>query len=376
MLRKIFLTLVILLLISSRGFADGNDAAIKLTADSTNSDSIKISWTKLGDGTVYKLFKKEGDGDFNEIKANSYKIYYNSDWSEVYIHYGTKDGWTTAPGIKMNKETEGEYIDWYVYTIYGSPFVSLTFNNGNGDWDNNSGKNYKLDESGVYKKGRRMSAFERIADFTQSGFMNNEYNDISVKPYTAYQYKVVAYDQSGKLLGKSNVLSVTTLEKEFSIYPYLTWNSIAMSSTGIVINFETEDIGTVEVAYGTDQDNLVGAAVSEDKKIHHVEINGLQPDTTYYYEIQTDSLKGNIYNFKTSKNKPDNFAFALINDIQDGVDYNDPPRRWKEVADLLSQMIDMEQLDFIVAPGDLVSECSNIDWKIFLIKVRIFFPIL
>ncbi|MFJ2709001.1 carbohydrate binding domain-containing protein [Streptomyces sp. NPDC087428] len=65
------------------------------------------------------------------------------DWSAYSLHYAPDGGaWTAVPGVRM----EAACTDWVKKTVSlgSSPGLAATFNNGNGVWDNNSGKNYAL----------------------------------------------------------------------------------------------------------------------------------------------------------------------------------------------------------------------------------------
>lgn len=77
---------------------------------------------------------------FDEIK-----VFYarNASWETHNIHYGIGANWTSVPGVAMTETCDG----WLSYTITGTKgaeHVESVFNNGDSDWDNNGGVNYKL----------------------------------------------------------------------------------------------------------------------------------------------------------------------------------------------------------------------------------------
>ncbi|MBM2616475.1 alpha-amylase [Actinoplanes sp. LDG1-06] len=68
-------------------------------------------------------------------------VYYKppAAWSTVNIHYAADNGaWTTVPGISMDAACTG----WRKKELSATASLQITFNNGAGTWDNNSGRNY------------------------------------------------------------------------------------------------------------------------------------------------------------------------------------------------------------------------------------------
>ncbi|WP_299539271.1 carbohydrate binding domain-containing protein [uncultured Streptomyces sp.] len=64
-------------------------------------------------------------------------------WSSYRLHYAPDGGsWTTVPGTAMTAAC----TDWVKLTVPlgGAAGLAATFNDGNGVWDNNNGKNYAL----------------------------------------------------------------------------------------------------------------------------------------------------------------------------------------------------------------------------------------
>ncbi|MFJ6461283.1 carbohydrate binding domain-containing protein [Streptomyces sp. NPDC091387] len=78
--------------------------------------------------------------------GNTATVFYYTktrDWSAYSLHYAPDGGaWTAVPGVRM----EAACTDWVKKTVSlgSSAGLAATFNNGNGVWDNNSGKNYAL----------------------------------------------------------------------------------------------------------------------------------------------------------------------------------------------------------------------------------------
>ena len=77
-------------------------------------------------------------------------IYYVGYYSP-YIHYQVENGsWTNAPGYKMTATDEKDgYSHKYVINLGDKNYANVCFNDGNGNWDSNNGKNYRFNK-GTY----------------------------------------------------------------------------------------------------------------------------------------------------------------------------------------------------------------------------------
>ena len=81
---------------------------------------------------------------------NKVTIYYKG-YSTAYIHYQVENGsWTNAPGYKMTATNEKDgYSHKYVINLGDKNYANVCFNDGNGNWDSNNGKNYRFNK-GTY----------------------------------------------------------------------------------------------------------------------------------------------------------------------------------------------------------------------------------
>ena len=361
-----------------------------LEASKINSDSLKITWSvpETSDHNIYYQILRTNPitGIAKTIKGSVFEIYLNTKWETPHIHYGGLYGWTNPPGKKMEKVVSAipqELVNnspvdhknkgWFKYTIHDSPFTSVTFNDGDKIWDNNNGRNYTLNRSGIYRKIDN-GTIEKVADRPSKGFKGNKYLDYSISPSSEYIYQVIAYNNEGYIIAESNILTLKSLKKEISIYPYLTWNDPDNSISNIIINFQTSEPRPVVIEYGTEKNKLDMRVKGVTSKIHHIELHDLKSDTMYWYRICTDELKDHLFNFKTAKLNTYKFSFIILNDMQDGVDYNTPPRRWADIAHEVKKIMKKERISFIIAPGDLISNDSNINWKIFFDKGKDLLP--
>ena len=77
-------------------------------------------------------------------------IYYVGYYSP-YIHYQVENGsWTNAPGYKMTATDEKDgYSHKYVINLGDKNYANVCFNDGNGNWDSNNGRNYRFNK-GTY----------------------------------------------------------------------------------------------------------------------------------------------------------------------------------------------------------------------------------
>ena len=81
---------------------------------------------------------------------NKVTIYYKG-YSTAYIHYQVENGsWTNAPGYKMIATNEKDgYSHKYVINLSDKNYANVCFNDGNGNWDSNNGRNYRFNK-GTY----------------------------------------------------------------------------------------------------------------------------------------------------------------------------------------------------------------------------------
>ena len=81
---------------------------------------------------------------------NKVTIYYKG-YSTAYIHYQVENSsWTNAPGYKMTATDEKDgYSHKYVINLGDKNYANVCFNDGNGNWDSNNGRNYRFNK-GTY----------------------------------------------------------------------------------------------------------------------------------------------------------------------------------------------------------------------------------
>lgn len=92
------------------------------------------------------------------VKANDgtgLHVYFRTGWTAPYIHYSQGSSWTSVPGVKMT--ASADYVQfppeegWFRFDFAApAAYLEFVFNNGNGVWDNNGNKNYKISSAGTW----------------------------------------------------------------------------------------------------------------------------------------------------------------------------------------------------------------------------------
>jgi acid phosphatase type 7 len=146
---------------------------------------------------------------------------------------------------------------------------------------------------------------------------------------------------------------------EFAVKPFLQYGT----ESGMTVVWETtvETRGTLfwgEVSACRNQ-----VAQESNGFIHEIRIEGLKPDTQYFYRVKSEAgneaIDSEASTFQTACGKGRPIAFAVISDTQDN----------PVVAGKLSELAWAQRPQFVILPGDLVgSGRKKSDW------VEEFFP--
>lgn len=111
-----------------------------------NNNTSNYTFSSPGTYTVSNGTVTSGEPS----NTGSITVYYYTAWSSPNIHYQIGSGsWTSSPGVTMSSSSVTGYK---VITIDLGTNSTLTccFNDGNNNWDNNSGNNYYLSSTGTY----------------------------------------------------------------------------------------------------------------------------------------------------------------------------------------------------------------------------------
>jgi alpha-D-xyloside xylohydrolase len=80
-------------------------------------------------------------------------VLFQTSWSQPNIHYNAGGAWTTLPGVPMKPASfDDEFTaknGWFQFDVKASQ-LEFVFNDGNGVWNNNNDKNYKIVKDGAY----------------------------------------------------------------------------------------------------------------------------------------------------------------------------------------------------------------------------------
>jgi len=143
------------------------------------------------------------------------------------------------------------------------------------------------------------------------------------------------------------------IEPSFAVLvePYLQFATKA----SMTVMWQTSQTASSIVHYGStiSCDQTIEGNASE---IHEVVIEGLEPETQYFYRVESRSVGGTSYlsepaTFKTAVNQETPFAFAVISDTQGN----------PKVSGELAKLAWGQRPSFLLHPGDLVSTGKNRD---------------
>ena len=140
-------------------------------------------------------------------------------------------------------------------------------------------------------------------------------------------------------------------------------------TNSITVMWETDSNDQSRIEYGLTE-NLGNAQLGTAEtgngfsRIHTVTLDGLSPETRYFYKVVTTNVESEIFNFITPPNTHEDFSFVAMSDMQrDGGN----PNKFEEIVNegIITFLNDNysgdlpEDLGFIMIPGDLVPNGYN-----------------
>ncbi|MCR9244749.1 MAG: metallophosphoesterase [bacterium] len=146
-------------------------------------------------------------------------------------------------------------------------------------------------------------------------------------------------------------------EHRWIVRPYLQW----ATTTGMTVRWETSRPASSVVHFdddvdfegeGDDRIALFDQVVrgKEATRMHELRIDGLRPDTPYYYRVESADdlgrkLESPVLSFQTAPGSDGSFAFAVISDTQGN----------PNVSGAIAKQAWAMRPHFVLHPGDLVS---------------------
>lgn len=135
-----------------------------------------------------------------------------------------------------------------------------------------------------------------------------------------------------------------------TVKPYLQFGT----QDGMTVMWQTSRPGSSVVNYGPTSTCENELAASGEGPIHEVRIEGLEPETQYFYRtVTTDdagrSIESRVSTFSTAVRKETPFAFAIISDTQTNAD----------IAHRVATHAWAQRPSFLLHPGDLVETGTN-----------------
>lgn len=168
------------------------------------------------------------------------------------------------------------------------------------------------------------------------------------------------------------ILATTTTASSSSpedepAYVYLTYASPDPART-INVSWRTDENYVGAVRYDTESQNGAPGAYSYsaegaggvttakfDGYIHHVELTGLEPDTTYYFICgNSDYGWSEELSFKTAPVEKENIRFVVGGDSRWDARPDHPHPDWPEARDNISKLMASYNPDFVIFIGDYI----------------------
>ena len=173
--------------------------------------------------------------------------------------------------------------------------------------------------------------------------------DVSIYDIVATE-KWAAHDfDEGSELASAEVERRDDAELQFVVTPYLQF----VTQDSITVMWETNRPAKGRVRFGRD-DSTPHTATGEKSLMHEVKLADLEPQTPYFYRVESTDESGRtiaqpLISFQTANFEETPFAFGVIGDTQEN------PR----VSKILTDLLWMQRPNFVVVVGDLVDTGPN-----------------
>ena len=142
----------------------------------------------------------------------------------------------------------------------------------------NDGSQYHVVSDDTYVKQHSMS----LADLT---------------PETTYSLTVSSSDRHGNGPTTSEAITFTTLAAQDTTAPIIIGSPLIQNITHqhVVVRWQTSEPATTRLVIGTSSDAMDQVETKNGLKTqHNLPVTGLDPDTIYYFQVQTSDTEGNL----------------------------------------------------------------------------------
>lgn len=230
------------------------------TAAGQTSLSAGAYATQPGENTIYVVAKDQA-GNINYATAASTSFNAN----------------TSAPGIPLNidvadisvKSTQNWKlaVSWEVPTDEGAGVA-----------------NYK-----IYRALSENGSYSQVATTSGTSFVDTGLSAVT------YYYKIRACDSANNCGAYSSITSKLPTGRYTSPADLIGAPSVSVSTRKATITWTTDRTSDSKVQFGTSSGKyfVTEAAISDQVKVHKVEVTGLEAGTTYYYKAKWTDEDGN-----------------------------------------------------------------------------------
>lgn len=190
-------------------------------------------------------------------------------------------------------------------------------------------------------------------DFDEDHPLDGRLVDLWIAPHAQSAAEVATAHAARPEL--ASAASWTNTELGFLVEPYLTWPTLDAVSCLCETTVPSEV--TVGIRRDTETELTLHPS-TESARLHELRIEGLEPDTKYFYEVVARDAAGReirspLLSFRTAASPGKPFTFVVIGDTQ-----SQP-----EVVARCSELAHMHRPNLVVHAGDLVSTGSTkSDW--------------
>lgn len=142
----------------------------------------------------------------------------------------------------------------------------------------------------IYRSENGGQHFNDIAEIKSTGYL-----DTGLDNTKTYTYKVTAADTAGAT-SESTALVSEVPEGRYTKPPAITEGpNVTPDSFSVLVTWRSERVASSFVVFGEAQDKLTEEqGQAEQVETHSVKVTGLEPETTYYYQVKSIDVDENV----------------------------------------------------------------------------------